>query len=90
MRSAFILIIAVAMPIALGCNLLVGCSSAQKQGASAQTDIGPSASVRVSLKADGLPDGFFKPGADTKCASQIIGYRFVVWLDNQNVAVGAT
>jgi hypothetical protein len=88
MRSAFILIIAVAMPIALGCNLLVGCSSAQKQGASAQTDIGPSASVRVSLKADGLPDGFFQPGADTKCASQIIGYRFVVWLDNQNVAVG--
>src|SRR5208282_571455 len=26
--------------------------------------------------------------ADTKCSSQIIGYRFVVWLNNQNVAVG--
>jgi hypothetical protein len=44
--------------------------------------------VRVQLKANGLPDGFFKPGADTECASQVIGYRFVVWLDNQNVAVG--
>jgi len=88
MRSALILIIAVATSTALGCNLLVGCSSAQKQGASAQTDIGPSASVRISLKAYGLPDDFFQPGADTKCASQIIGYRFVVWLDNRNVAVG--
>ena len=88
MRSAFILRIAVAVLVAIGCYLLAGCSSAQAHGPSVQTDIGPLAAVRVSLKAYGLPDGFFQPGADTKCASQIIGYRFVVWLDNQNVAVG--
>ena len=58
------------MPIAIGCKLLVGSSSAQKQGASTQTDIGPPAVVRVSLRADGLPDSFFQPGSDTKCASQ--------------------
>ena len=51
-------------------------------------DRGPDTTVRVSLKHFGLPIGFFQPGADTKCASQIIGYRFVVWLDSQNVAVG--
>jgi hypothetical protein len=55
---------------------------------SQQTDIGPVASVQVPLKAHGLPEGFFLPGADTKCSSQIIGYRFVVWLDSQNLAVG--
>jgi hypothetical protein len=30
---------------------------------------------------------FFQAGAD-KCAGQIIGYRFVVWLNNDRVAVG--
>lgn len=88
MCSTLLLRIAIVMPIAIGCNLLAGCSSAQPHGASEQTDIGPPAAVRISLKADGLPDGFFQPGADTKCASQIIGYRFVVWLDKQNVAIG--
>jgi hypothetical protein len=53
-----------------------------------QPDIGPVAVVRVALKAYGLPEGFFQAGADNKCASQIIGYRFVAWLDNQNVAIG--
>jgi hypothetical protein len=44
--------------------------------------------VRVNLSAYGLPRNFFQPGEDTKCASQIIGYRFVVWLNSDNVAVG--
>jgi hypothetical protein len=56
--------------------------------ASQQTDIGPVATVQVRLRGNGLPEGFFQPGADTKCSGQIIGYRFVVWLDSQNVAVG--
>ena len=77
-----------AVPVAVGWSLLAGLSSAQTHGSSMQTDIGPPASVRVSLKAYRLPEGFFQPGADTKCASQIIGYRFVVWLDDQDVAVG--
>src|ERR1700761_1604214 len=72
----------------VGINLLFGCSTAHIHAASQQTDIGPVASVQVPLKANGLPEGFFQPGADTKCSSQIIGYRFVVWLNAQNVAVG--
>jgi hypothetical protein len=72
----------------VGINLLFGCSTAHTHAASQQTDIGPVASVQVPLKANGLPEGFFQPGADTKCSSQIIGYRFVVWLNAQNVAVG--
>jgi hypothetical protein len=88
MCPSFVLRLVVVVPIAIGCNLLAGCSPAQKHGSSIQTDTGPVASVRVSLRTFGLPEGFFRPDADTKCASQIIGYRFVVWLDNQNVAVG--
>jgi hypothetical protein len=71
----------------IGCHLLVGCSTAQSN-ASAQTEIGPVPGVRVPLNADGLPGDFFQPGADTNCSNQIIGYRFVVWLNSQNVAVG--
>jgi hypothetical protein len=58
------------------------------KAAAAQTEIGPIPSVRVLLNADGLPEGFFQSGTDTKCSNQIIGYRFVVWLDSQNIAVG--
>ncbi|HWG21046.1 MAG TPA: hypothetical protein VG225_11010 [Terracidiphilus sp.] len=35
-----------------------------------------------------MPESFFQPGTDTKCSNQIIQYRFVVWLDSQNIAVG--
>jgi len=44
--------------------------------------------VRVDLSAHGLPKAFFRADAETKCAGQIIGYRFVVWLNNEDVAVG--
>jgi hypothetical protein len=44
--------------------------------------------IRIDLRQYGLPAGFFSAGADTKCASQIIGYRFVVWLGIEHVAVG--
>jgi hypothetical protein len=56
--------------------------------ATAQNDIGPIPSVRVPLNADGLPEDFFQSGAETKCSNQIFGYRFVVWLGSENVAVG--
>ncbi len=88
MRPAFLLRIAITMPIAIGCALVTSCTSAQKRDASTPVEIGPSPAVHVQLKSGGLPDDFFRPGFDTKCASQIIGYRFVVWLDNKNVAVG--
>ncbi len=61
-------------------GLFLGCSKAQ-------ADIGPPPDVRVSLSSHGLPADFFQAGAD-KCAGQIIGYRFVVWLNNDRVAVG--
>jgi hypothetical protein len=48
----------------------------------------PTPAVRIGLSQHGLPKDFFQPDADTKCASQIIGYRFVVWLNNETVAVG--
>lgn len=87
MRRALFLRMALVMQITIGCNLLAGSSSTQKHDALAQTVRGPLPDVSIQLKANGLPDDFFQKSA-TKCASQIIGYRFVVWLDNQNVAVG--
>ena len=85
MRSLFVFRLGLTL---IWINLLFGCSTAHTHPASKQTDIGPVANVQVPLRANGLPEGFFRPGADTKCSSQIIGYRFVVWLDSQNVAVG--
>src|ERR1700694_298928 len=54
----------------------------------AQPDFGPAPDHRVNLSAHGLPVNFFSKDADTKCAGQIIGYRFVVWLNNKDLAVG--
>ncbi len=48
----------------------------------------PIPTVRIDLSQHGLPKHFFQAGADTKCAHQIIGYRFIAWLDNETVAVG--
>ena len=56
--------------------------------AKAQPDQGSAPEVRVSLAPQGLPKTFFRLGEDTKCSDKIIGYRFVVWLDSKNVAVG--
>jgi len=88
MRPAFMLQSRLMFPIVILCHLIVGCSTARIWPPSAQSEIGPIASVRVPLMADGLPDGFFAPGAATKCSAQIIGYRFVVWLNSEDVAVG--
>jgi hypothetical protein len=71
--------------IALG--QVAGCSS-HTGAPQVQPDIGPNAAVRIALKNYGLPESFFSRGADTKCADQIIGYRFVTWPDNAHVAVG--
>lgn len=87
MRAVCVLQSALLVPM-IGCYFLAGCSPARADASPAQIEAGPNASVRVPLKPHGLPEGFFALGADTKCSSQIIGYRFVVWLDNQDVAVG--
>jgi hypothetical protein len=61
-------------------GLLGICSGAQTR------ELAPD--VRIGLSAHGLPNSFFEADADTKCAGRIIGYRFVVWLSNESVAVG--
>jgi hypothetical protein len=88
MRSSFLLKLALTLPFVTGCNLFVGCSTAHMHAASQQTEVGPSARVQILLNAHGLPEDFFQPGAETKCSNQIFGYRFVVWLDSEDVAVG--
>ncbi len=47
---------------------------------------GPAPKVRIDLSPLGLPQNFFSTGDDTP--STIIGYRFVVWLNNDEVVVG--
>jgi hypothetical protein len=74
--------------IAITCSLLAGCRSAPTHPSSAVGDLRPAPDVRITLDKFGLPANFFQLGEDSKCASQIIGYRFVVWLDDQTVAVG--
>jgi hypothetical protein len=66
--------------------LVPGCSRAQTKSDAPVGSQKPD--VRIDLSAHGLPKGFFEADADTKCGNQIIGYRFVVWLDNDTVAVG--
>jgi hypothetical protein len=61
-------------------GMLSGCSPAKSTKE-------PPADVSVNLSAHGLPKGFFQADAE-KCAHEIISYRFVVWLDNESVAVG--
>ena len=52
-----------------------------------QASIGPEPKTRIDLGAHGLPPDFFSPAAQ-KCTGSIIGYRFVVWLNNEDLAVG--
>jgi len=63
-------------------TFMVACSTSRRIAPE------PTPAVRIDLSQHGLPKDFFRPDADTKCASQIIGYRFVVWLNNETVSVG--
>ncbi|MCU1334936.1 MAG: hypothetical protein JWO19_517 [Bryobacterales bacterium] len=67
--------------IAIVCTLLASCSRTQ-----AQREPEPTADVRVDLNALGLPKDFFS--GREGLARTIIGYRFVVWLDRDDVVVG--
>jgi len=66
----------------IAAGILVVCSGPRKNLPETMPE------VRIDLSQHGLPKDFFRADADTKCASQIIGYRFVVWLNNETVAVG--
>ncbi|MEO6805823.1 MAG: hypothetical protein ABI209_06725 [Edaphobacter sp.] len=65
---------------------LTGCKRTRAKEEKPSNESPPD--VRVDLLAHGLPSGFFRADAETKCAGEIIGYRFVVWLNNDDVAVG--
>jgi len=66
--------------------LALGCSRAHTKTEAAVAT--PKPDVQIDLSVHGLPKGFFEPDADTKCGNQIIGYRFVVWLNADTLAVG--
>ena len=68
--------------------VVVGALFQSCTGAQTKIEPTPAPDVRVDLSAHGLPNGFFQPDSETRCAGQIIGYRFVVWLSNESVAVG--
>ena len=70
-----------AVAFAVGVSL-TACSASRNNPAD------PVHVARIGLSQHGLPKDFFQGDADTKCSHQIIGYRFVVWLDKQTVAVG--
>ncbi len=61
--------------------LLLGCSRGQ-------TNVGPEPTpeVRIDLSALGLPNGFFS--TRDEAPRTIVTYRFVVWLNSEEVAVG--
>jgi hypothetical protein len=61
--------------------LLFGCSRGQTNA-----EPEPTPEVRIDLSALGLPSGFFS--TRDEAPRTIIGYRFVIWLNNQEVAVG--
>ena len=67
---------------------LVGLSGTLVANSQEQIDSGPTPYQNVDLYKYGLPAGFFRANTDTKCANKIIGYRFVVWLNDESVAVG--
>lgn len=67
--------------ITIVCALLPGCSRTH-----AQKEPEPMADVRVDLNALGLPKDFFS--SREELPRTIIGYRFVVWLNRDDVVVG--
>jgi hypothetical protein len=73
--------------VALFNVFVCGCRRRQPETASLP-EVGPAPTRRIALKQYGLPADFFRPGEDTRCSNRIISYRFVVWMNNQDVAVG--
>jgi hypothetical protein len=75
----------VVMSVVLVGSVFGGCSKAQMKP---KPEPESKPDIHIDLSSYGLPSGFFRAGTDSTCASQIIGYRFVVWLSNENVSVG--
>jgi len=69
------------LSIAIVTTLLPSCS-----GTHSHREPEPTADVRVDLKGFGLPKDFFS--GREELPRTIIGYRFVVWLSNDDIVVG--
>jgi hypothetical protein len=74
-------IAAVIFSISTMCALFLSCS-----GKHAERELEPIADARVDLKPLGLPRDFFSRSEELP--RTIIGYRFVVWLDEDDIVVG--
>jgi len=75
-----------ALIVLYGLVVLGGCRLARTKDSS--VDAGPKPELEKNLTVYGLPKDFFERDADIKCGHHIIGYRFVVWLGNDAIAVG--
>ena len=64
----------------LASTLYAGCSRSRGS-------IEPIRQARIELLEYGLPKDFFSAAAE-ECTAQIIQYRFLVWLNSEDVAVG--
>jgi len=66
--------------------IAIVCSLFGRSKAQTKKEPEPVPDVRIDLSPLGLPKNFFSPKDDGP--TTIIGYRFVVWLNNDEVAVG--
>jgi hypothetical protein len=71
---------AVTASVAVACLLFISWRAWTKEGPE------PVPEVRIDLSPLGLPGNFFSTSDES--SSTIIGYRFVVWLNSDEVAVG--
>jgi hypothetical protein len=73
--------------IVISCSLALSGGACRSRGQSALTEVQPGPETRVSLAQFGLPADY-RRFDDDDCTSHVIGYRFVVWLPQDLVAVG--
>jgi hypothetical protein len=69
------------------CSLALSFGGCRSRGRLVFADVGPAPETRVSLEQFGLASDY-RRFDDDDCGSHVIGYRFVVWLPRDLVAVG--
>jgi hypothetical protein len=72
--------------IVTACVAAIACLLFGSWGAQTKAEPDPVSEVRIDLSLLGLPKNFFS--TRDEAPRVIIGYRFVVWLNNQDVVVG--
>ncbi len=71
--------------LALAASLLLFLTQACRKSS---PPIGPAPDVRVNLSRFGLPHDYLIHDAEIDCTSHVIGYRFLVWLTDDRLALG--